>query len=173
MSPITSIFIPHVEKFIGAEYIANALDKFGIAVVSKIAIEPYQGKHTDYNKAFIDIKNWHDTESAFGFIERLKNPNIETRFIHSEDDWWVVEINKFPEKTDSNHNTRELTIFRDTTAIDIESEIYDYTSGDDMELEDDHQAAFYGYKSSDDMELADDFESIIIEAENQRYYFNQ
>lgn len=109
MNAIMSIYIPHVEPHFSAEYVADCLDKNGIAKVSRIAME----SSNNYKKTWIDIKFWHDTEAAFNFIQRLRNPLVEARFVHSDDDWWLVEVNKFPHKTDSSRAKSQLTIFRE------------------------------------------------------------
>lgn len=103
MNPITSIYIPCIEKYFDAQFIADVFDKNQIAKVSKIYLEP--------NNAYIEIKSWYDTESAYNFIERLRNPNREARIIYNDDDWWPVYINKNNQKI---HNVkRVLTIFQD------------------------------------------------------------
>jgi hypothetical protein len=113
MNAITSIYIPHVETYYSADYVADVLDRSGIAKVSKIAFE-----HNDkYKRAWIDIKAWRDTEAAYNFINRLRNPSIETRLVHASDYWWAVEINKFPHKTDSSKAKNQLIVFRDTDFI--------------------------------------------------------
>jgi len=109
MNAITSLYFAHIEPHFSAEYVADSLDRNGIAMVSKIAFEFYKG----YKRAWVDIKAWHDTEAAFNIIARLRNPSVEARFVHSDDDWWAVEINKFPHKTDSSKAKTQLTIFRD------------------------------------------------------------
>lgn len=116
MSVVTSIFIPHFEKTFDPNYLAMTLDKLGVAKVSKIALETYpksDSHHINYQKAYIDIKAWHETEAAYNFIQRLKNPNIEARINHSDDNWWSIQINKFPHKTAFSNKLRSLTIFEE------------------------------------------------------------
>jgi len=98
-----------METHYSAEYIADVLDKSGIAKVSKVAFE-LNNKH---KRAWVDIKSWYDTESAFNFLKRLRNRNSEARFIHSNEQWWSVEINKFPHKTDSSLVKSQLIIFQE------------------------------------------------------------
>jgi hypothetical protein len=170
MNAITSIYIPHVENYIGAEYIADVLSKNGIATVNKIVFEPYKGRTDAYKKAYVDIKNWHDTESAFWFISRLKNEFVEARLVHSYDDWWTVEINKYPHKIESKENVREITIFKYVDIVDEHQTIdsNDISCCEEDCLSDDLQAMFYGYKNSDEMDSADDFDSIMNEVEAER-----
>jgi hypothetical protein len=170
MNTITSIYIPHIENYFGAEYIADVLYKNGVATVSKIVFEPYKDRTVTYKKAYVDIKNWHDTESAFWFISRLRNPLAESRLIHSYDDWWAVKINKYPHKTESKDNVREITIFK---YVDI---MYDYQTEDTNNsycceeecLSDDVQAVFYGYKNADEMDSVFEFDSMMNEVETER-----
>lgn len=59
MSPISSIYIPHIEKNITAEFIAFIFDKNEIAEVSRVAIE-YNKKNKNYS-AYVCIFAWYDT----------------------------------------------------------------------------------------------------------------
>lgn len=68
-----------------------------------------------YNRVYIGIEYWLDTEVAYNFITRLRNPSVETRFIHDEANelWWVVQINKFPHKlVNSGRQKRTITTFK-------------------------------------------------------------
>ena len=100
MNPIKSIYVPHVEQGITAEYIMNAFEASEIATVSRITLVPYScpSKYTGetYSQAFIDIYAWHETETAYEFIQALKYSTEETRLVHSGDNWWVVEVNPKP-----------------------------------------------------------------------------
>jgi hypothetical protein len=138
MKAITSIYIPRIEKKINAEFIANVFDRNGIAKVSKVYIEPYKyiknGLNNNYNRAYIAIKFWYDTEAAFNFLGRLRKPNREARLVYRDDNWWPIDINKYPTKLTGSK--RVLTLFEEkelefcgddlsTTAIatdDIEDE---------------------------------------------------
>jgi hypothetical protein len=94
-----------------------------------------------YNRVYIDINHWLDTEAAYNFICRLKNPYDETRFIHNEaeklwcqsrcipndtdDWWWVVKINKYPHKLIQNaEQNRNITAI-DPTIFDLYSHYFD------------------------------------------------
>ena len=118
-TPITSLYISHITPDIDANYIANVFRNSGIATVSRVAIEQnksvYRKGLPKLYQAFIDIKEWHDTEVAFNFLSRLRKFNLETRLVHNnlDDDWWVVQINTCPHKTDCNTRKRHLTIFKD------------------------------------------------------------
>lgn len=106
MNPITSIYIPFVDKVVDPEFIARAIEKNGLAKVGSVTIEPYKSSYASilkngvskYNQAYVGIKAWEDTEAAYNFIQRLKNPNREARLVYEDDNWWQVEINEEPNK---------------------------------------------------------------------------
>jgi len=106
---ITSIYLPLVEKNINEEYIRSAFDKAGIANIDAVAFE----RNGLYNRVYLNINYWHDTESAYYFIKKLKNPTIETRFVHDNENelWWAVHINKFPHKLENPSKKRRLVLF--------------------------------------------------------------
>ena len=118
MNPITSIYIPHVEKHFNAEYVANIFNRNGIAQVSRVYIEPYKSimknRLNVFNRAYVEIKNWHETEAAYNFIKRLRNPSTEARIVHSADNWWAAYINHKPSKFEKN--MRVLTVFCNSNA---------------------------------------------------------
>lgn len=114
MTPITSLYIPRIQCAITAEMIAHILDRNGIAQVNKVLIEPCKRNIKNglkYNSAYIGIKSWHDSESAYNFIERLRNPTREARLIYCDDNWWPVYINKYHSKIASKK--RVLTVFEE------------------------------------------------------------
>jgi hypothetical protein len=121
MNAITSLYIPHVEPYYSADYVADILDRNGIAKVSKIAFE----LNNKYKRAWIDIKAWHDTDAAYNFINMLRNPSREVRLVHCGDYWWSVKINKFPHKTDSSKAKNQLIVFRNTDFILCENSSLD------------------------------------------------
>ena len=119
MNAVTSLYIPHVEKHYNAEYIADIFSKNGLAKVSRVYIEPYKtniNNRSNYNRAYIQIDSWHETEAAYCFIKRLRNPRIEARVFHSGDDWWAVDINRYPSVF--NTNNRVLTVFTKSNEVD-------------------------------------------------------
>ena len=117
MSAISSVYIPHIKKDNDAEFIAYIFERNLIAQVSRVAIE-YNKKTKKYS-AFVGIHSWCDTEIAYNFLHRLKNPKKEARIVYRDDEWWVVEVNKFPHKLISKasglNKKRTLTIFRPLT----------------------------------------------------------
>lgn len=97
MTPIKSICIPRIEKTFDAKLIADIFDRNGIAQVSRVYIEHYNNIN---NRAYIEIKYWKDTEVAYHFIERLRNPNREARLVYNDDNWWPVIISNFKSSTE-------------------------------------------------------------------------
>lgn len=108
--PITSIYLPNVERYINAYDIAKLFHKAGIFMASAIAIE----KAGQYNRVYIKIDKWHENESAYNFIMKLQNPELETRFVYDNKDelWWAIHINKFIHKVKyPGKNNRMITSF--------------------------------------------------------------
>ena len=116
---IKSICISHVDCKFDASFIADIFNKTGIAKVSKIYMEPHKG----YNRVYINIKSWHETETAYHFMERLRNPYRETRLVYEDDNWWSVSINKRPEKLEKRR-CATITVFNEVTN-DCDENIYD------------------------------------------------
>lgn len=92
MSPVINrICIPFVELNYDADYIINTFYCQSIATVSRVTSTSFHNKYGKYNRIYLDIHEWHPTEIAYNFIQRLKNENCEARIIHNDDDWWPVE----------------------------------------------------------------------------------
>lgn len=112
MSSITSIYIPHVEKRFTAEYVANTFNRNGIALVSKVFLKPYKNINKNrlniFNHAYVHIKSWYETEASYSFIQRLRNPNLEARIVHSGDNWWAVDVSRKPAKFNTKKHTSVL-----------------------------------------------------------------
>jgi hypothetical protein len=157
---VASIYIPHFEKTFDPNFIAISLDKKGIAKVSRIAIESYPKNHPLHNscqKAYVDIKEWHDTESAYNFIKRLVNSRLETRFNHSDDNWWVVHINKFPHKTNTSYKNSALIVYQ----------LPDYASDDVTYISD------YREYENDEISILTDEYTITIDANDFNDYMSE
>ena len=134
----TSLFIPCIEAQYSAEYIANTLWNQKLAQVSAIVLVPIVISDFTYQKAYIKIARWYDSEIAYNFINRLNNQSIETRIVHRDDDWWPVEMLKTNIIFDSKYDN--ITTFnqeyfvkneifeeqKDETKEDIIIEIMDY-----------------------------------------------
>ena len=163
MIPITSIYIPFVNKDITAEFIANVIEKNGLAKVKCIAIEPYKSTYVSivkndmnqYNRVYISIKTWEDTEAAFNFIQRLRNPNREARLVFEDDDWWHVEINNEQDKLLADKNTgRVVTLFSE--------------ENDSSKLTIQLKSILAGFKRKEDIESEMVFQSYIHEMDEER-----
>lgn len=145
MSAITSLYIPHLDCKLGAEYVADVFNRQGIAQVSRVSIEPYKTRMRSgsfkYNRAYIDIKSWADSEAAYNFIARLRNPCIEARFNYNDDNWWVVEINKYKHKTQYANKGRALTIFVEPDYD--KTEYFDYVDEYVIDMPEDTDAQDY------------------------------
>jgi len=94
---IQSLYFPHVEKNFDANYIAQVMSKHKLAKVSSVHIEPYEITNQQqpklYNRAYVQIHEWQQGAAAHAFIRALHNQNVETRLVHSDDNWWAVAIN--------------------------------------------------------------------------------
>ena len=108
-APITGLYLPAVEMMVSAEYIINAFDKAGIARINSVAFE----KNGLYNRVYLGIAYWHDTEAAYNFTARLRNPCVETKFVHDNEYelWWIVHINKYHHKLTTPSKKRTLILF--------------------------------------------------------------
>jgi hypothetical protein len=119
MSVIKSLMIPCVESQYTQEYIANVFWRQDIAKVSSITLIPYIKNSEIYSVAYINIDEWCATESAYNFIQRLKNPNQEARIVHHDDEWWPIQLN--------THNNGNIAVGSYTVSFDasyfVKSEI--------------------------------------------------
>jgi hypothetical protein len=100
---IKTITIPSVELKYTPEYIADIFWRQKIAQVKKITMIPYLRNNDVYNIVYIYIETWCDSESAYNFIQRLKDSTKEARLVHNSDDWWHVEIN--------THNSGDIYLY--------------------------------------------------------------
>jgi hypothetical protein len=109
-SVIKSLYIPAVDVAFTADYIMDAFYCQDIATISRVTLVTYKTKYGLLNRAYIDIHEWHPTEGAYNFIQRLRDPNREARIVHNDDDWWAVEVNKKPFITTSKKMAQFTTI---------------------------------------------------------------
>ena len=95
MSP-NHLFMRNMDRHITPEYIAQIFERNKIAQVSHIVLIPYVKVIGNYikhvQKAYITIGGWYDTESAYNFIQRLKDPTKEARLVYHLDNWWAVYL---------------------------------------------------------------------------------
>lgn len=110
MSVIKSLMIPCIESQYTQEYIANVFWKQHIAKVSSITLIPYIKNCEIFSIAYINIASWCDSEAAYNFIQRLKNQDRETRIVHDDDNWWLVELN--------THNNGDINVGSYTVTFD-------------------------------------------------------
>jgi hypothetical protein len=107
---IKSLYLPAIDVSFTADYIIDAFYCQDIATINRVTLIPYKTKARHLNRAYIDVHEWHSTESAYNFIQRLKDPNRETRIVHTDDNWWTVEVNKKPFITTSKKMAKFTTI---------------------------------------------------------------
>jgi hypothetical protein len=107
---IKSLFIGAIETSFTADHIMDAFYCQDIATISRVTLVPFNTKSGPLNRAYLDIHEWHPTETAYNFIQRLKQPNREARIIHSDDNWWAVKVNKNPFITNSKKMAKFTTI---------------------------------------------------------------
>jgi hypothetical protein len=191
MTTITSIYIPKIDMKFNAEFIAEIFDRNGIAEISRIYIEPFTNimknkEGNKFNRAYIEIKSWYDTENAYNFIECIKNPVKEARIIYGHNSWWKAEINNYQEKLYTNR--RVLTVFKNnidedelsTTAVADEYTQYkknlskkihyiDYNIHNEYDRQ--LKAKIYGYKNAVEMNAAEEFDGYLHE--NPKKYYKQ
>lgn len=128
---IKSLMIPFVESQYTQEYIANVFWSQYIAKVSMITLIPYIKNSTICSIAYISIAEWCDSEAAYNFIQRLNNPDKETRIVHYEDEWWPILLN--------THNNGDINVGSYTRAFDSSyfvKEVQEPRVVDEEELED-------------------------------------
>jgi hypothetical protein len=109
-SVVKSLFIPAVDVSFSAEYIMDAFYCQDIATISRVTLISSPIKTGIYNSVYLDIHEWHPTEAAYNFIQRLKDPNREARIVHADDNWWAVSVNKNPFMTNNKNLTNFTTI---------------------------------------------------------------
>ena len=109
-SVIKSLFIGVIETSFTADHIMDAFYCQDIATISQVTIVPFNSKSGPLNRAYLDIHEWHTTEAAYNFIQRLKDSTREARIVHSDDNWWPVKVNKNPFITDSKNLEKFTTI---------------------------------------------------------------
>lgn len=98
---ITTVYIPNVERTHTAEFIADVFRKSELADVfaAKITIRKNHSKSKrnslQTQEAIIEIDSWHDTETAYHFIQNLRKKQKESKLIYNseeEDGYWEVKV---------------------------------------------------------------------------------
>jgi hypothetical protein len=109
-SVIKSLFIGAIETSFTADHIMDAFYCQDIATISRVTLVPFNAKSGSLNRVYLDIHEWHTTEAAYNFIQRLKDSNKEARIVYSDDNWWAVRVNKNPFITNSEKMAKLTTI---------------------------------------------------------------
>ena len=109
-SVIKSLFINAIDVSFTADDIMDVFYCQDIATISRVTLVPFLRGDGFLNRAYLDIHEWHTTESAYNFIQRLKDSNREARIIHSDDNWWAVKVNKKSFITNSTKMAKFTTI---------------------------------------------------------------
>ena len=113
MFSVNNLIINCVELQYSHHYIADVFWHKDIAHVSKVTLIPYLKNGKVFNLAYITIGQWSD--QAYNFIQRLKNPNNEARFVYNDDNWWSIKIN--------THNNGDIVVANYT--IQFDEDYYD------------------------------------------------
>lgn len=92
-SYINSLMISKIHYQYTSEYIANVFWNRNIAQVSTITLLPYIQGIEVFQRAYITIAAWCDSEVAYNLIQRLRDPSKKCRIVHLDDLWWPVKIN--------------------------------------------------------------------------------
>ena len=95
MSVINNLFIPCIEAYYPAHDLIDAFYLSGIATVIEVGYEPYMDADCLYNRAYLQVHEWHDTEVAYNFIKSLHNSTNETVYRNDRISF-IVEINDEP-----------------------------------------------------------------------------
>ena len=91
MFSVNNLIINCVELQYSHHYIADVFWYKDIAQVSKVTLIPYLKNGKVFNVVYITIGQW--SALSHNFIQRLKNPDKETRFVYNDDNWWPIKIN--------------------------------------------------------------------------------
>jgi hypothetical protein len=138
MSFINNLFIPCVEASYPAHDLIDAFYLSGIATVSEVDYEPYIEEDCLYNRAYLEVHEWHDTEAAFEFINSLNNSANETVY-RNDIISFVVEINEEPWLVPLSKCYRTISTLihnsYDTleTSVCQDEEEYDYEEQEEQE----------------------------------------
>jgi len=78
------LYIPHVSKELGVEYICNIFKKLDIATVSYIHL-----KKTDnlYNAATVYMQSWNNSHCVENLQEKINDKGQEARVIYDDPDY--------------------------------------------------------------------------------------
>jgi hypothetical protein len=108
MFSVNNLIINCVELQYSHHYIADVFWYKDIAQVSKVTLIPYLKNGKVFNVVYITIGQW--SALSHNFIQRLKNPDKETRFVYNDDNWWPIKIN--------THNNGDVVVGNYTVEFD-------------------------------------------------------
>ena len=95
MKNIQGLYIPSLEIGVSVQTIMDTFYTNNISTIHRITLLPFVKKTGRFNRAYIDIAYWHDSESSYNFVKSLYDKSRETRIVYNNDDqWWAVRINK-------------------------------------------------------------------------------
>jgi hypothetical protein len=109
--PVLSLIIPVVSHNTTAENIVKIFYKLDIATIKRVTLLPVADVTDNVsNVAYMEIGYWHDTETAYRFIERLRDNTKECRIVYDDPLWWNVMENH-----DNYHVTYDPSYSNQTT----------------------------------------------------------
>jgi hypothetical protein len=108
MFSVNNLIINCVELQYSHHYIADVFWHKDIAQVSKVTLIPYLKNGKVFNIVYITIGQWGAL--SHNFIQRLQNPDKETRFVYNDDNWWPIKIN--------THNNGDVVVGNYTVEFD-------------------------------------------------------
>jgi len=173
--PILSLVIPCVSPTVSAGDIARIFYKLEIATLKAITLLPI----CDTICAYIEIGYWHETETAYRFIERLRNPEKETRIVYNDPSWWIVMENgdnyhipydpKYSDITTNfvyNYGEEPVEAINDLKAFFEKPDSVDYDVLQTIELRDYEKPAFLKEQPDDCIFDANEWNKIMDEIVN-------
>jgi hypothetical protein len=131
MSVINNLFIPCVDASYPAHDLIDAFYLSGIATVSEVDYEPYIEEDCLYNRAYLEVHEWHDTEAACEFIKSLRIYDNETIYrndrvafvVQINDEPWTVPLSKCYRTISTLIHNSSGTV---ETSVCQDEEEYDY-----------------------------------------------
>jgi hypothetical protein len=89
---IKHLIITVLSSDYNAEYITRVFWRENIAIIDSITFVPmiYNGLTGTIYSAYINIKQWCESESAYYFISHLKGPQKMVRLNHVQDEMWDI-----------------------------------------------------------------------------------
>jgi hypothetical protein len=138
MSVINNLFIPCVEASYPAHDLIDAFYLSGIATVSEVDYEPYMEEGCLYNRAYIQVHEWHDTEVAYDFIKSLRNYDNETVYRNDRVSF-IVKINEEPWMVPLSNCYRTIIPLIHNSSDTIETSVFQEEEQEDEDQEEDQE----------------------------------